>query len=512
MLKNKILQGFAEKKQGVYYEYNPASTPVGVGGMGEVYKGYLVNQVTNTRKLVAIKVMKTDMDISVYKHAEREASIRLDNDNLVRMLAFLELQEADSIGVPQTRYYVVSEYLDGVVLTNLLQGNFKRSDGTEIGFARQLMTRYNKQRYETAVFIIQRVLAGIFALHDRGFIHRDIDPSNIMVTSEGKIKIIDFGIAKNVSTISRQDNQLTSAGVFIGKAAYAAPELVLGDIQHQGYVTDIYAIGILFFQLITGSLPFDGDQYSVLQMQLHKKLPLSKVKDVKLRSIIAKATEKKQQRRYQSCSEFRVALDEKWSPWKKLWSQFKYPLVACGILAVASVIALIVMNIIKTGPETIQTYYPVRDVFDDAYSNLSSDNPALVREGLDSMKVLADSHDYDSAKFEYALTYYPLGNASWAYGDLEKFKTSIESRQHKLGLNIRYNEGSANKYFGNIDNLDSFSIPQLFLVAYCAMIVDIEQDIQRAFDALERRIPEETDVEKRNDYQNRFNEMKEGWE
>ena len=109
------------------------------------------------------------------------------------------------------------------------------------------------------------------ALHDKGYIHRDLDPSNIMITSDRKIKIIDYGIAKQLSTLTTQDQQLTTAGQFMGKATYASPELVVGDVVHQNETTDIYAIGIMLFQFIVGHVPFEGATHEVLEMQLHHK-------------------------------------------------------------------------------------------------------------------------------------------------------------------------------------------------------------------------------------------------
>lgn len=95
-------------------------------------------------------------------------------------------------------------------------------------------------------------------MHDKGYIHRDLDPSNIMITSDRKIKIIDYGIAKQLSTLTTQDQQLTTAGQFMGKATYASPELVVGDVVHQNETTDIYDIGIMLFQFIVGHVPLRG--------------------------------------------------------------------------------------------------------------------------------------------------------------------------------------------------------------------------------------------------------------
>lgn len=128
----------------------------------------------------------------------------------------------------------------------------------DIPFAQELYNQYVTDRCGFALLVIKNILSGIMALHDKGYIHRDLDPSNIMITSDRKIKIIDYGIAKQLSTLTTQDQQLTTAGQFMGKATYASPELVVGDVVHQNETTDIYAIGIMLFQFIVGHVPLRG--------------------------------------------------------------------------------------------------------------------------------------------------------------------------------------------------------------------------------------------------------------
>jgi serine/threonine-protein kinase len=109
--------------------------------------------------------------------------------------------------------------------------------------------------------------------------------------------------------LNTQDQQLTSTGQFVGKAAYAAPELVLGDVRSQDKSTDIYAVGIMLYQFIVGSLPFEGTMAELIKKQINEKLPLKNVPYKAVRRIIEKATAKKQQDRYQSASEMRVDLE-----------------------------------------------------------------------------------------------------------------------------------------------------------------------------------------------------------
>ena len=287
------LQGREEKAQGIYYEFDYADEPLGVGGMGKVYSGRRIIQATGATTNVAIKFMFDDLPQSVIERARREASIHIQNENLVEMLGFIQIDEKLASGEIHQRYHVVSELLDGVMLNDLLQGKVTDRHGEIVPFAQSLYMDYMNDPSHFAVLIIRNILSGIMALHDKGYIHRDIDPTNVMITREGKIKLIDFGIAKQLSTLSTQDKSLTTTGQFMGKAVYASPELVLGDVNYQNRTTDIYAIGIMFFQLIVGHPPFEGATHEVLEMQLHKKVPLQLIKQKQFREVISKATAKK---------------------------------------------------------------------------------------------------------------------------------------------------------------------------------------------------------------------------
>ncbi len=308
------IQGIEEKANGVYYRVKPNAEPIGIGGMGRVYKGECVSELSGqVVRDVAVKFIYDDLpeDSDIVRRAKREASIQLRNDNLVEMLGFIVSEDCNEIGEPCKHYHVVSELLDGVTLQDFLDGKLVNHQGLTLPFAEQLYKDYLKSPEDVACKIVEAVLSGIRALHDEGYIHRDIDPSNIMLTSDGRIKLIDFGIAKKKVNLANTDSSYTISGQFIGKAKYASPEQVYGDVQHQDETTDIYAIGILFFQMITGHVPFDGPTVDVLEMQVKKKLPLKEIKNGSLRRIIAKATAKRQADRFLSASEFRVALDHR---------------------------------------------------------------------------------------------------------------------------------------------------------------------------------------------------------
>lgn len=305
------IQGKAEKNDSIYYEFDTDNPPLGEGGMGRVYKGRCVNEKSGQARDVAVKFLNEEAAANSYvvEKARREAAMKFKHDNLVEMLGFVETEEKTFLGEVRYHYHVVSELLVGVSLDNLLSGKLTDQHGNYVPYAEKIFKESKQNPELFAIEMVKSVLSGLMFMHDNGFIHRDIDPTNIMITSDGRIKLIDFGIAKKMSLLTTNDKSMTQSGQFIGKPDYAAPELVLGSLKEQNQTTDIYAMGILLFQCITGHTPFKGDSADVLQMQLHKPIPLLQIKNKGLRSIIKKATEKKRSERYQSAAEFRVDLD-----------------------------------------------------------------------------------------------------------------------------------------------------------------------------------------------------------
>lgn len=332
------LQGEAEKQKHIYFEVDASKPAIGEGGMGKVMRGVCVDTDTNVTRPVAIKFLYDDLPAHAIERARREASIQLRNDNLVEMIGFVETESYHG-NTLQKHYHVVSELLTGVSLSDLLEGKCNDVHGKEIPFVKKMLKDYQTDPVHFAKIIVINVLSGLMALHDAGYIHRDIDPSNIMLTEDGHIKLIDFGICKQVNKLTTHDRGLTTTGVFMGKAEYAAPELVLGDLRSQNQTTDIYAIGILLYQCIVGHVPFEGPSHQVLDKQLHKKMPLSTVKDKKLRKIIEIATEKNQSVRYQTAAQMRVAIENIDGKKKAMKLSTKLSIVGVAVVVVVAILA-----------------------------------------------------------------------------------------------------------------------------------------------------------------------------
>lgn len=416
------LQGPQELSEGCYYEYDTAADILGEGGMGRVYKGKRVDR-NGGETVVAIKAMYEGLPDLVIERARREASIRLKNDSLVQMYGFIETPGFDILGEEIIQYHVVSEYLDGITLADLIVGNLKDRNGDIHPQIKRIYEEFLSEREVKATEIIKSVLSGIMALHDVGYIHRDIDPTNIMVTTAGKYKLIDFGVAKQLVRLNTTDKGLTSSGQFLGKAGYAAPELVLGDVRNQNYSTDVYAVGILYYQLLTGHLPFQGTSYNQMEAQLHKKMVLKDIKSYQIKTVIEKATEKRQRDRYSTSAQFRAAIDSFVFP--EPWHLNKIKVAWVSVVATIALLVGAYFLIPRPEPEpTIDELYAMY------LEDLNSADTTRVISGFEGMKQLSDQ-EYLPAMREVARTYL------WAPKD-----SLYMSRKKILGIEVH---GAAEK-------------------------------------------------------------------
>ncbi len=391
------LQGDIEKRNGIYYEYDVDAVPLGEGGMGRVFKGYRVVERTGERMPVAIKAIYDNIPERVVERARREAEIQIDSDNLIRMYGFVEtVTHVDDERKRKVHYHVIMELLIGVTLENIMNGVTCDQNGMQIPFAAEIYSQYTQDRDVAVVRIMKAILSGLMSLHDKGYIHRDIDPSNIMLTIDGKIKLIDFGICKQIVSLASLDKSLTASGVFMGKVNYAAPELVLGDVKSQNYTTDIYALGVLLYQLCTGHLPFKGTDQEILSANLRKTLPMKDVHKAAFKKIIRKATEKSQSKRYASVAELRVDLER--VPTESHEIGFGWIRIVVGVAAFVAIIVgcWFVFTPDNPQPQILVQQPTKQDLYDKALALL--DKRDSVMKGVKILEVLAEDSFYKPAK------------------------------------------------------------------------------------------------------------------
>lgn len=344
------LQNENKKKDSVYYEVD-TSKLLGKGGMGQVFQGKQIDPKTGIRRDAAVKFLFSDLPDHAIERARREAGIHIDDERLLQMYDFIELTDSSDNQSVKKRYHVASEFIDGVRLIDLVHGKTTNQFREKLEEVENLYKLYKEDRLQFSVKIISEILEGVKALHNEGYIHRDLNPNNIMVSAGGHVKIIDYGIAKKIKEMVNQkgvqDHQLTSQGVFVGTPSYAAPELVLGNTAFQNETTDIYAIGVILFQLTTGRLPFEGNAAMIIKQQVHSPLPLNLVPYPALRRIIKKATSKNQKQRYQSATDMLEDIVKKSSmKWTFIfWEKWWYILLIGICLAIGFFLGPLLLNL-----------------------------------------------------------------------------------------------------------------------------------------------------------------------
>ncbi|WP_448754517.1 Stk1 family PASTA domain-containing Ser/Thr kinase [Agathobacter sp.] len=244
---------------------------VGAGGMSDVYKAK--DHILS--RFVAIKVLKQefseDSSFVTKFRAEAQSAAGLEHPNIVNIY---------DVGSENGLYYIVMEYVEGITLKTYIEKKGQLS-------------------FKESASIAIQVARGIEAAHNKNIIHRDIKPQNIIISTDGKVKVTDFGIAKATSS-----NTISSD--VMGSVHYASPEQA-----RNGFVdgrSDIYSLGIVMFEMVTGRVPFDGDTTVAVALQ-HLQEEIAKPSiyapdlPISFEKIILKCTQKTPDRRYQTIEE-----------------------------------------------------------------------------------------------------------------------------------------------------------------------------------------------------------------
>ncbi|MBR5922600.1 MAG: Stk1 family PASTA domain-containing Ser/Thr kinase [Clostridia bacterium] len=252
---------------------------IGVGGMAVVYKAY--DNVEN--RTVALKILKDEFV------GNTEFIRRFKNESkAIAMLSHPNIVKVYDVSFGDLIQYIVMEYIDGITLKEYIESR-------------------GSLRWNDAVYFTTQILRGLQHAHDKGIIHRDVKPQNIMVLSDGTIKVADFGIAR----FARGD-QRTVTDMAIGSVHYISPEQARGDKTDEK--ADIYSVGVMLYEMLTGKLPFDADSavsVAIMQLQRDPQLPteINPSIPLGLEQITMQAMQKSGERRYQSAAEMLCDLE-----------------------------------------------------------------------------------------------------------------------------------------------------------------------------------------------------------
>ena len=241
---------------------------IGAGGMSDVYKAK--DHVLG--RFVAIKVLKPEFseDVGFVSkfHTEAQSAAGLEHPNIVNIY---------DVGSEDGLHYIVMEYIEGITLKTYIE-------------------KKGRLTFKEAVSIAIQVGRGIEAAHNKNIVHRDIKPQNIMISTEGKVKVMDFGIARAATSNTIHSDVM-------GSVHYSSPEQA-----RNGFIdgkSDIYSLGIVMYEMVTGRVPFDGDttvSIAIQHLQEEMVPPSAYAPDlpISLEKIILKCTQKSPSRRYQN--------------------------------------------------------------------------------------------------------------------------------------------------------------------------------------------------------------------
>lgn len=253
---------------------------IGIGGMADIYKAKDLTE----DKIVAVKILKNEFaaseDFLRRFRNESKAIALLSHPNIVKIF---------DVGFTEKIQYIVMEYIDGITLTEYIE-------------------RQGVLKWRDAVHFTVQILRALQHAHDRGIVHRDIKSQNVMLLSDGTIKVMDFGIAR-----FNRETDKTMSEKAIGSVHYISPEQARGEVTDEK--SDIYSVGVMLYEMLTGKKPFDGDNPVSIALK-HMQATPKRMTEINpsipegLEEITMKAMQKEPSKRYQTAGEMIKDIEE----------------------------------------------------------------------------------------------------------------------------------------------------------------------------------------------------------
>jgi serine/threonine-protein kinase len=267
---------------------------VASGGMAEVFRG-VAESMRGFKKNIAIKRILPSLTKN-----KKFVAMFLDEARLSLSLQHANIVQVFDIGHTEDTYFIVMEYVDGIDLKALL--DWRRRIGKRVPIAHSL-------------YLVMEICKGLSYAHDLvspendaplGIVHRDVSPPNVLISKQGEIKVVDFGLAKATSQV-----EVTDPGVVKGKMSYLSPEAARGEeVDHRA---DIFAVGILLYEMLTGKRLFYGEtDYQTVELVRNAKIPPVRPQnpqvEPELEDIVRKSLAKRKEDRFQSAIDLQDAL------------------------------------------------------------------------------------------------------------------------------------------------------------------------------------------------------------
>lgn len=315
-----------QSQRGNYYEFDPRISLIEEDAFGKYYRGVFRNASGSKEVRIYEVIANSYLPEYMLRRLRRESQICYSHPNIIPVIDFVV--NFDEHQANDCRLFFIEEYISGISLSNLLDGQINASEEKH----KELYSLFQNDRTTFARKVTKDILHGLDFFHEHGIYIKYIETDSIIITDEGivKIPIKDFFMYDILCYIHSDGMASTGLITLISSlpVSYLSPEIISkyerSKIDNR---SDIYSVGILFYHLLTGHIPYKGNDVEIMSQHLNGKMPLHEIEEKQMRKIIKKATEKDPHKRFQSAIEFINAIDKidedvVW--YKKLYSFFGF--------------------------------------------------------------------------------------------------------------------------------------------------------------------------------------------